>query len=68
MKKETIKINAEKICLRLESDLTDTNINKIKKDCKLSLIELHTALGWLAKEDKIFFFNENKFTYVFPVE
>ncbi|MGD0711286.1 MAG: winged helix-turn-helix domain-containing protein [Bacteroidales bacterium] len=69
MKKEQIKINAEKIWKRLESNLTDTNINKLKRDCKLTLIELSIALGWLAKEEKITFVNyDNKAIYVFPKE
>ena len=69
MKKDQIRINAEKICKRLESNLTDTNIYKLKRDCKLNLLELCTALGWLAKEEKITFVNyDNKAIYVFPAE
>jgi len=68
MKKDQIKINAEKIWKRLERNLTDTNINKLKRDCKLNLLELSTALGWLAKEDKITLVSYDKATYVFPIE
>ena len=69
MKRGQIEINAEKIWERLESNLTDTNINKLKKDCKLNLLELCTALGWLAKEEKIIFIKySDKAIYVFPKE
>jgi hypothetical protein len=68
MKKDQIKINAEKIWKRLESNLTDTNINKLKRDCKLNLSELFIALGWIAKEEKITFVNYGKVIYVFPTE
>ncbi len=68
MKKDQIGINAGKIWKRLETNLTDTNINKLKRDCNLNLPELCTALGWLAKENKITFINHDKTTYVFPVE
>jgi hypothetical protein len=69
MKREQIKINAEKIRKKLENNLTDTNINKLKRDCKLNLAELYIALGWLAREEKITFVNyDNKAVYVFPKE
>jgi len=68
MKKEQIGINAGKIWKRLETNLTDTNINKLKKDCKLNLLELCTALGWLARENKITFVSDEKAVFVFPVE
>ena len=68
MKKDQIELNAEKVWHKLETNLTDTNINKLKKDCKLKLPELCTALGWLAKENKITFINYENTTYVFPVE
>ena len=68
MKKDQIRINAEKIWKRLESNLIDTNINKLKRDCKLNMIELFIALGWLAKEEKITFVNYGKVIYVFPTE
>jgi hypothetical protein len=51
MKKDQIRINAEKIWKRLENNLTDTSINKLKRDCKLNIHELFIALGWLAKEE-----------------
>jgi hypothetical protein len=68
MKRDQIKINAESIWKRLERSLTDTNINRLKRECKLSLLELSIALGWLAKENKIKFVVYDKATYVFPVE
>ena len=68
MKKEQIRINAEKIWKKLQHNLTDTNINKLKRECKLNMIELSIALGWLAKEEKITFVVYDKATYVFPVE
>jgi len=68
MKKDQIKINAEKIWRRLENNLTDTNINRLKMDCQLNMHELFTALGWLAKEEKITFVNYGKTIYVFPAE
>jgi hypothetical protein len=68
MKKNQIKINAENIWKKLESNLTDTSINKLKRDCKLNMNELFIALGWLAKEDKITFVNYGKIIYVFPTE
>ena len=68
MKKEQIKINAEKIWKRLENNLTNTNINTLMNDCELNLYELFIALGWLAKEEKINFVNYGKIIYVFPNE
>jgi len=68
MKKNQIKINAEKIWKRLENNLTNTNINTLMNDCELNLYELFIALGWLAKEEKINFVNYGKIIYVFPNE
>jgi len=68
MKKDQIRINAENIWKKLGSNLTDTSINKLKRDCKLNMIELFIALGWLAKEEKIIFVNYGKIIYVFPTE
>jgi hypothetical protein len=69
MDKDQIKMSAEKIWQKLEKDLTDTNIDKLRKDFGLNSNELGAALGWLAKEDKITFISYgDKTTYVFPVE
>ncbi len=68
MKKDQIGFNAGKIWQKLEKDLTNTDINKIKRDLKMNSMELGTALGWLARENKITFFPDEKTIYVFPVE
>jgi len=68
MKKDQIGNNAKKIWQRLETNLTDTNIDKLKSDCNLDSVEFCIALGWLAKEDKINFIDYGETTYVFPVE
>ncbi len=65
---EQIMINAEKIWQKLECDLRDTNINTLKREFKLSRMELSIALDWLAKENKITFVVYNRATYVFPLE
>ena len=58
--------NAGKIWQKLEGDLTDTNIEKIRKECELSASEFFLALGWLAREDKIHFHDGKKKVYIFP--
>ena len=68
MKKDQIGFNAGKIWQKLEKDLTNTDINKIKRDLKMNSMELGTALGWLARENKITFVSDEKTIYVFPVE
>jgi len=68
MKKDRSDVNDGKIGHKLEKDLTNTDINKIKRDLKMNSMELGTALGWLARENKITFFPDEKTIYVFPVE
>ena len=68
MNKEIIGFNAGKIWQRLEGELTDTNLNRIKKECKLKELDFFLALGWLARENKIKFFEGEKNMYVFPYE
>lgn len=68
MKNDQIWVNATKIWQRLETDLTDTNLNTLEKDFNMSQPELCAALGWLAKEERITFINYDKETYVFPIE
>jgi hypothetical protein len=70
MKREQIIINAEKIWQKLEYDLRDTNINTLKRDCRLRQMELSLALDWLAKENKITFvaYDKANTTYIFPLE
>jgi hypothetical protein len=68
MEKDPIIMNAEKIWQKLENDLRDTNINKLKNDCRLSALEFRDAIVWLIKKDKIKFIRNDNTTYVFPVE
>ena len=69
MDKELIGTNAGKIWQRLEhGELTDTSINKVKKDCQLNSIEFFLALGWLARENKVKFLEGEKKVFVFPNE
>jgi hypothetical protein len=68
MEKDQIGFNAGKIWQKLEKDLTDTNIKKIKRELKMNSMELGAALGWLARENKITFVSDEKAMYVFPVE
>ncbi len=64
MKKDQIGINAGKIWKKLDKDQRDTRIEKLKRECKLSAIEFGSAIGWLAREDKITFVSNEKATYV----
>ncbi|NVO01559.1 MAG: winged helix-turn-helix domain-containing protein [Bacteroidetes bacterium] len=68
MTKDVIGFNAGKIWQRLEGELTDTNLKKIKMECQLTEFDFFLALGWLAREDKIKFFDGEKNIYVFPNE
>jgi len=69
MIKTQIGSNAGKIWNRLEKgELTNTKLSKIKKDCQLAEVDFFLALGWLAREDKIKFIDEEKNVYVFPNE
>ena len=69
MIKTTIGSNAGKIWHRLEEgELTDTHLRRIKEDCQLKDTDFFLALGWLAREDKIKFFDADRKIYVFPNE
>ncbi len=69
MIKTDIGSNAGKIWFRLkEGELTNTHLNKIKKECQLTEIDFLLALGWMAREDKIKFFDGERKVYVFPNE
>jgi hypothetical protein len=57
MKKEQIGINAGIIWKILDSDITDTEIDKVMKKSKLNKEDFFMALGWLAREHKIKFLN-----------
>lgn len=58
MKKNLIGENAGKVWKALEKH-PELTIDELKKKTKLSSNELHLALGWLSREDKIYFFEEN---------
>lgn len=68
MENSQIGFNAGKIWKKLESDLRDTNINKLKRELKMNSIELGSALGWLARENKVTFVSDKNKVYVLPVE
>lgn len=67
LKQEQIGINAGKIWHRLEKgELTDTHLQKIRKDCELKNLDFFLALGWLARENKVTFLDGVNKIYVFP--
>lgn len=51
--KEKIGTNAGRIWSYL-SEAGEKDLKDVKKDCKLSDKELYAALGWLAREEKVF--------------
>lgn len=53
MNKEQIGVNAGKIWKLLSSDNGRWTYNDIKKATGLSDREMNTAIGWLARENKI---------------
>ena len=58
MIKEKIGINAGKIWQFLDKN-GESSISEIKKSLLLKGSEVRMALGWLARENKIFFYNED---------
>ena len=68
MKKEHIGKHAGIIWQQLQGELTDTNVDKLINECKISASEFYLALGWLAREDKVKFFRNDKTIYIFPEE
>lgn len=67
LKQERIGTNAGKIWHRLDKgELTNTHLEKIKKDCNLKTYDFFLALGWLARENKVKFLNGENKVYVFP--
>ncbi len=59
MIKEQIGINAGKIWQFLDKN-GESSISEIKKSLLLKSSEVRMALGWLARENKVFFYNEDK--------
>jgi|WetSurMetagenome_2_1015567.scaffolds.fasta_scaffold96496_3 hypothetical protein len=58
MIKQTIGENAGKIWTVL-NDNREMNLKELKKATLLNEKDLHLALGWLSKENKVFFFERN---------
>ena len=50
--------NAGKVWRTLSS-YSELNIKELKELTKLNDNDLHLALGWLSKENKVFFFENN---------
>lgn len=68
-KPELIGNNAGKLWHRLDKgELTDSTLQKIRKECRMDSTEFFLALGWLARENKVKFFNGKSKIYVFPNE
>lgn len=62
MTKEKIGINAGLVWTALESG--ELNVKAVKKATKLSEKDLNLALGWLARESKLNFREEEKELFV----
>jgi hypothetical protein len=58
MIKMKIGVNAGKIWQFLDQNNGESSISGIKKALTMSGTEVRMALGWLARENKIFFFEE----------
>jgi hypothetical protein len=58
MIKNSIGENAGKIWKALEEN-SDFNVKELKKATKLNDNDLHLALGWLSKENKVIFFESS---------
>jgi hypothetical protein len=65
MIKFQIGLNAGVIWETIEKNSTDTEIHTVLKKSKLKKDDFHMALGWLAREGKIFFSTEKSKTYIF---
>ncbi|MBO7418325.1 MAG: winged helix-turn-helix domain-containing protein [Bacteroidaceae bacterium] len=63
MDKVRIGENAGIVWRKLESKGSLT-IEELKKETGLELAEVLTAIGWLAREDKIIFSKENSITSI----
>lgn len=59
MIKNSIGENAGKIWTVL-NDNSEMNIKELKKTTRLNEKDLHLALGWLSKENKVFFWGNEK--------
>jgi len=58
MIKNVIGENAGKVWKVLNENM-ESNIEELKKKTKLKNDEIYLALGWLSRENKIIFFEEN---------
>lgn len=66
---EQIGTTAGKVWNRLDKgSLSNTNLQKVRKECNLKTQDFLLALGWLARENKIKFLNDSSNIYVFPNE
>jgi hypothetical protein len=63
MRKNEIGVNAGKIWNVLKEN-QELSIEGLKKNTKLNNNQLHLALGWLSREDKIFFLEDNDETKI----
>ncbi|MGE4586196.1 MAG: winged helix-turn-helix domain-containing protein [Mangrovibacterium sp.] len=57
MIKNKIGINAGKIWLFLDQN-GESSIAEVMKSLAMSSADVRMALGWLAREDKVYFFNK----------
>jgi hypothetical protein len=58
MTKQTIGENAGEIWTVL-NDNREMNLKELKKTTMLNEKDLHLALGWLSKDNKVLFFEKN---------
>ena len=59
MKKDNIGTNAGLVWRTLFYKGTKATFNELLEDTGLNAIDLSSAIGWLAREDKVEFFCEN---------
>ena len=64
MKKETIAVNAGIVWRILSERNSKTTFKELLLDTDLNPVELASAIGWLAREDKIVFIRENGKDYL----
>ncbi len=58
MDKNSIGINAGRVWQLLSAENKQWEYEELKRELKISDRELNTAIGWLAREDKIQFYED----------
>ncbi|MBQ8008569.1 MAG: winged helix-turn-helix domain-containing protein [Bacteroidaceae bacterium] len=64
MKKDDIGVNAGLVWRTLFYKGSRATFNELLEKTRLNAIDLSSAIGWLAREDKVEFFHENGEEYM----